>query len=189
MALIKCPECKGQVSDQAGSCPHCGLTLHSAQPQRLTGPGGGRPLTTPPPASVKKSGHGPLYWLGVVVLVGMGTCVALSASSKSSPSSSSASAPPKAPTATSVPREPGNIDAQVMCQQFVEKQLKAPSTAKFPSSREWKIGHSAGTNEYSASSYVDSQNGFGAMIRSQISCDMTYDASTKMWTPRSILVQ
>ncbi len=24
MALIKCPECRGQVSDQATACPHCG---------------------------------------------------------------------------------------------------------------------------------------------------------------------
>lgn len=24
MALIKCPECRGQVSDQAVACPHCG---------------------------------------------------------------------------------------------------------------------------------------------------------------------
>ena len=91
--------------------------------------------------------------------------------------------PAKAPSSTaSAPREPGNIDAQVMCQQFIEKQLKAPSTAKFPSSREWKIDHVAGTADYHASSYVDAQNSFGAMIRSNITCDMTYDASTKLWT-------
>lgn len=27
MALIRCPECKKQVSDQAKSCPHCGMKL------------------------------------------------------------------------------------------------------------------------------------------------------------------
>ena len=27
MALIKCPECKGQVSDTAESCPHCGYII------------------------------------------------------------------------------------------------------------------------------------------------------------------
>ena len=26
MALIKCPECGKQMSDMAGSCPHCGYT-------------------------------------------------------------------------------------------------------------------------------------------------------------------
>ena len=27
MALIKCPECENQVSDKAGSCPHCGCPI------------------------------------------------------------------------------------------------------------------------------------------------------------------
>lgn len=27
MALINCPECNGQVSDSAPSCPHCGYLL------------------------------------------------------------------------------------------------------------------------------------------------------------------
>lgn len=27
MALIKCPECGGQVSDKASSCPHCGYPM------------------------------------------------------------------------------------------------------------------------------------------------------------------
>ena len=30
MALIQCGECKGQVSDQASACPHCGAPLVSA---------------------------------------------------------------------------------------------------------------------------------------------------------------
>ena len=31
MALISCPECKKQVSDQAKSCPHCGVKLKKAK--------------------------------------------------------------------------------------------------------------------------------------------------------------
>jgi hypothetical protein len=27
MALIKCHECSGQVSDHAGTCPHCGAPV------------------------------------------------------------------------------------------------------------------------------------------------------------------
>lgn len=30
MALIQCPECSGQVSDRASSCPHCGFPLSTA---------------------------------------------------------------------------------------------------------------------------------------------------------------
>lgn len=33
MALIKCPECGGQVSDAAKACPHCGYQLTDPQPQ------------------------------------------------------------------------------------------------------------------------------------------------------------
>jgi hypothetical protein len=35
MALVSCPECAGQVSDQAVSCPHCGYPIQdqAAKPQ------------------------------------------------------------------------------------------------------------------------------------------------------------
>lgn len=42
MALIKCLECKGQVSDQAATCPHCGAPVTSAKETSATG----QPLTT-----------------------------------------------------------------------------------------------------------------------------------------------
>ena len=34
MALIKCPECDGTVSDKAISCPHCGYPLNAVQAPR-----------------------------------------------------------------------------------------------------------------------------------------------------------
>jgi hypothetical protein len=51
-------------------------------------------------------------------------------------------------------------------QYYVEPRLTAPSTAKFPFCVERDSGASyKGNGHYAASSYVDSQNGFGAMIR------------------------
>lgn len=35
MALIKCPECGGQVSDKAPACIHCGYPLQENQPQEI----------------------------------------------------------------------------------------------------------------------------------------------------------
>ena len=32
MALISCPECTREVSDQAAACPHCGYPLHTQPP-------------------------------------------------------------------------------------------------------------------------------------------------------------
>lgn len=34
MALIRCPECKKQVSDQAKSCPHCGMRLKAKKSEK-----------------------------------------------------------------------------------------------------------------------------------------------------------
>lgn len=31
MALIKCPECGGEVSDKAGECPHCGFPIEEVR--------------------------------------------------------------------------------------------------------------------------------------------------------------
>ena len=33
MALIQCPECNQQISDQAASCPHCGMPLQGEPKQ------------------------------------------------------------------------------------------------------------------------------------------------------------
>ena len=36
MALIECFECKKQISDQAKTCPHCGVRLKKSHPIRTT---------------------------------------------------------------------------------------------------------------------------------------------------------
>jgi hypothetical protein len=69
---------------------------------------------------------------------------------------------------SSIKKEKGsyfsNDKAAYAAQKYVEKQLKSPSTAKFPSLNKSKVKKS--NNVYEISSYVDSQNGFGAIIRS-----------------------
>ena len=71
---------------------------------------------------------------------------------------------PKDPNAWKT--ENNSTMAYVMMQQFVEKQLKSPSTAKFPSTvnEEVKIVNK-GNQTYSMVAFVDSQNSFGATIR------------------------
>lgn len=60
-------------------------------------------------------------------------------------------------------------------EDFVKQRLKSPSTAKFPGIFE-KNDHitELGGGKYRISSWVDSQNGFGAMIRSRWSCTITF---------------
>ena len=60
-------------------------------------------------------------------------------------------------------------------EEFVKKRLKSPSTAKFAGNLE-KKDHvtKIAENEYKIDSYVDSQNSFGATIRSYWSCTIKF---------------
>lgn len=62
-------------------------------------------------------------------------------------------------------------------EDFVKQQLKSPSTAKFPGIWDGKRDHitKLGNREYKINSYVDSQNGFGAMLRSNWSCVIYFE--------------
>ncbi len=61
-------------------------------------------------------------------------------------------------------------DAIYPCKEFVKRRLKAPSTAEFPWSGQKAAKTAHGT--YVVQSYVDAQNGFGAMIRNHYVCEV-----------------
>lgn len=63
--------------------------------------------------------------------------------------------------------------AYVASQLFVKENLKSPSTAKFPYKGYTVVEQEI--NKYLVKSYVDSQNGFGAMIRSYYICVVSVD--------------
>lgn len=63
--------------------------------------------------------------------------------------------------------------ALVMCEDFVRERLRAPSTAEFGPSHEARVQPTA-DDRWFVRSHVDAQNGFGAMIRSEWSCDARY---------------
>lgn len=61
------------------------------------------------------------------------------------------------------------ITAQVMCENWVSDQLRSPGSADFePSPNQQVVEVNAST--YRVTAYVDSQNGFGAMLRSNYVC-------------------
>jgi hypothetical protein len=66
-------------------------------------------------------------------------------------------------------KEPSRLDAYVASQQFVEKQLKAPSSAKFPVFDNSMVVP-LGNNRFKVAAYVDAQNSFGAIIRTSYTC-------------------
>lgn len=65
----------------------------------------------------------------------------------------------------------GGSMAEVMCENFVTDRLKAPSTADFPGA---DAVDDLGDDEYQVTASVDSENGFGAMIRTDYVCTIRY---------------
>jgi hypothetical protein len=70
-------------------------------------------------------------------------------------------------------------NAWVKAQYAVEAQLKSPSTAKFPWAGTDHV-HQSG-NIFMVRSYVDSQNSFGAMVRTYFVCKIEYTPEDKKY--------
>jgi hypothetical protein len=68
----------------------------------------------------------------------------------------------------------------IMSKHFVEKHLRAPSTAKFPGKAEQQAY--IDTCTWHVRSYVDAQNGFGGTVRTPYLIKMRYDPQTDRWT-------
>ena len=65
------------------------------------------------------------------------------------------------------------IEAWVIAQIRVEKNLKSPSTAKFPLGTEGYVTK-INDNTFEINAYVDSENSFGAMMRAYFSCTVEF---------------
>lgn len=74
---------------------------------------------------------------------------------------------PKSPNQTS----PGMAFAQ--CKSFVEDRLKSPASAEFPTLDFQAFPR--GQDTYAIRSYVDSQNSFGAKIRTDFFCEVKWN--------------
>jgi hypothetical protein len=66
-----------------------------------------------------------------------------------------------------------DVDAYVMSQDFITKQLKAPATADFPVGSDGHVKYE-GDSVFYVNSYVDAQNSFGANIRTNYSGRIKY---------------
>lgn len=70
-------------------------------------------------------------------------------------------------------KRPTETDAYFMTWEFVKSNLKAPSTAEFPYSNRAEI-IATGINQWKVTAYVDSQNSFGAKIRTHYIATVRY---------------
>ena len=70
---------------------------------------------------------------------------------------------------------PDNFGAFFICKQFVTDRLKAPASAVFPLSNANGVNITKlDSTQYRVNAYVDSQNDFGASIRTRYTCTVRY---------------
>ncbi|MGA9591266.1 MAG: hypothetical protein WBV11_15660 [Salegentibacter sp.] len=116
-------------------------------------------------AKVKKGNNSGLITVLIVIMLFIGFSMFIPDSPSDSSSSTSIS-------------HPNNFLAYSYAEDAVKKHLKSPSTAKFPGTIE-KNEHVQylGNGEYQIHSWVDSQNSFGAMLRSNFSVIIEFDGN------------
>jgi len=81
----------------------------------------------------------------------------------------------------------GERRAVESCQEAVVSQLRAPGSAVFPEppyEGELALEHLQATNAYIWNAYVDAQNSFGALLRSDFTCTVDTNGNA-----RAILVE
>lgn len=206
MALIKCTECGNMVSDKADRCPHCGCPVSiilSETEKAAEKPSAQEPAPVPEasvpavdPAEQAKEEEAvqhrfaitmclvTLCIIGVFVAAKMQKPPAKSPttpttqtsghSSKRTPSSSSSSSSGSSSTINTARHS--DEDAFYCATLIVEDYLKAPSTAKFCKLSDATVTH-LGNGEYMVTGWVDAENSYGAMIRSDFI--VTYTATEK----------
>lgn len=83
-------------------------------------------------------------------------------------------------TPTTKNEQSQQIEALVGSQMVVENNLKSPSSAKLPLIMDSNVSvNKLSENKYFVSSYVDSENSFGAMIRTYYTCTVTLLSNNK----------
>lgn len=76
-------------------------------------------------------------------------------------------------TATTPIEKFSKVNAYVDCQEKVKLRLKSPASAEFETSYEDAVKQ-INDSIFEISSYVDSQNGYGAMLRTRFHCKLIY---------------
>jgi hypothetical protein len=66
------------------------------------------------------------------------------------------------------------VEAWTAAQLEVERNLKSPSSAKFPWVKSEDVVNKINDDTFKVKSYVDSENSFGAMVRTNFSCTVEF---------------
>jgi hypothetical protein len=155
MALIRCPECKTSISDQAAACPKCGFQL-TAEKKEL--------IRQDQQRQVRKQRLGCLSLIGIVLLIFIISHFS-SGGGEGNQNSSSAWG--------------SKTGAWVATQDFVTRRLKDPADASFGSlmhdfQKTDDVVSDLGNGKYHVHAWVDAKNSFGGTIRTRFNADLHY---------------
>lgn len=153
-----CPRCGKQILDpNAMFCPYCGVNVHV--PKSV--------FDSPQKSAQKQPGY--LIFI-LLLLIGVGIFACLWDTFRDT--SEQTSRPP----ATAISDRGSEAAAYVKCKEFVGDRLVAPSTAEFASYRDVTVVKLTNRTDevYKVVGYVDAQNRFGAMIRTEYVCEVAY---------------
>lgn len=186
MALIKCKECGKEVSSKAKTCPNCGVEIAAKR---------------------KRKRSWIILIILIITIISIVKCQADRAEAeyvKLTPEQKLARYKQQAQqnvaareqkTKRQAEQEKATKEAElnkeqkrctdssmayVMSQKFVKQRLKAPTTAKFPWSNDSAVKKQyIGDCKHRIVAYVDSQNSFGAMIRTTYYAELQYIKDSK----------
>lgn len=181
MAVIKCPSCQRSVSEFAETCRHCGAAINQPATQPVIAPA---KQVSSKLINCKECGHSvsktakvcpgcgaklpkQIGVLGWFILLAF-TVLIVKCTSSSVHNSERNITPEEQGRAL---LESRLSDAKYQCREFVSNSLKAPSTAKFQDYNDFYASPN-GPGYYRVEGYVDSQNSFGAMIRTNFACEL-----------------
>ena len=153
MAWIMCPECRKYLSETVTICPNCGYLL---SPERVS--------------EIKKENARLLLKIGVVILAISAFILYIGISNESSE-----------PEEKTFSRK---HLVWTLTQDIIKQYLKSPSTASFgrggfyPEQDTETCVTNLGNDVFSVKGWVDSQNGFGATVRTTFLLKMKCDGKT-----------